>query len=185
MLAVRLEPGQRRRGPAGSLNGKPPSRPAGSLSGKSASPASPPIWPIGFGRRGIDHGGRRSRPRGSRPKGGAYLLRPPSAGMTYYARGGEPPGRWAGAGRRSLELGRTCYPGGICLLPSAALDPKTGEQLVRQGGPARQHTAGWDMTFSAPEIRLRAVGRCPTSRTRARRGARPTARRFSGCHRVS
>jgi conjugative relaxase-like TrwC/TraI family protein len=31
------------------------------------------------------------------------------------------------------------------------VDPKTGERLAQVGGRGREHSAGWDMTFSAPK----------------------------------
>src|ERR1700681_2502561 len=68
----------------------------------------------------------------------------------YYTRGGEPPGRWAGAGADRLSLDGPVTQAEFAAALSG-LDPKTGERLVRQGGPARQHAAGWDMTFSAPK----------------------------------
>src|ERR1700730_14639353 len=68
----------------------------------------------------------------------------------YYARGGEPPGRWAGAGAERLSLA-----GPVTHAEFAAalggLDPKTGERLVRHGGRAGEHAAGWDRTFSPPK----------------------------------
>ena len=66
----------------------------------------------------------------------------------YYARGGEPPGRWAGEGadRLSLRGPVTQAEFGAAL---SGLDPKTGDRLARQGGHAHQHSAGWELTFSA------------------------------------
>jgi conjugative relaxase-like TrwC/TraI family protein len=68
----------------------------------------------------------------------------------YYTRGGEPPGRWAGEGAERLSLHG---PVTQAEFESALTghDPKTGDQLVRQGGKTREHSAGWDMTFSAPK----------------------------------
>ena len=68
----------------------------------------------------------------------------------YYTRGGEPPGRWAGDGAERLSLR-----GPVTQAEFAAalngVDPKTGERLVQHGGQGREHSAGWDMTFSAPK----------------------------------
>lgn len=67
----------------------------------------------------------------------------------YYTRGGEPPGRWAGAAAERLGLDgpvtRTEFAAAL-----AGRDPKTGAALVQQSS-ARDHAAGWDMTFSAPK----------------------------------
>jgi conjugative relaxase-like TrwC/TraI family protein len=68
----------------------------------------------------------------------------------YYARDGEPPGRWAGDAAERLGLEGPVTKGDF----EAALrgrDPKTGAELVKSGGRAREHSAGWDMTFSAPK----------------------------------
>ena len=68
----------------------------------------------------------------------------------YYTRQGEPPGRWAGEGADRLSLDGPVTQSEF----EAALkgiDPKTGEQLARHGGRSRAHSAGWDMTFSAPK----------------------------------
>ena len=68
----------------------------------------------------------------------------------YYTRGGEPPGRWAGAGSERLSLKgpvtRTEFESAL-----NGVDPKTGDRLVQQGGRGQLHSAGWDMTFSAPK----------------------------------
>jgi conjugative relaxase-like TrwC/TraI family protein len=68
----------------------------------------------------------------------------------YYTRGGEPPGRWAGhaAERLSLTSPVTHAEFDAAL---AGRDPKSGDQLVQPGGRGREHSAGWDMTFSAPK----------------------------------
>jgi conjugative relaxase-like TrwC/TraI family protein len=67
----------------------------------------------------------------------------------YYTRGGEPPGRWAGAAAERLGLDgpvtRTEFAAAL-----AGRDPMTGAALVQQSS-ARDHAAGWDMTFSAPK----------------------------------
>ena len=68
----------------------------------------------------------------------------------YYTRGGEPPGRWAGEGAERLSL-RGPVTQAEFEAALSGVDPKTGERLVQQGGRARQHSAGWDMTFSAPK----------------------------------
>ncbi|ABD86223.1 MobF family relaxase [Rhodopseudomonas palustris] len=68
----------------------------------------------------------------------------------YYSREGEPPGRWAGRGAERLSLVEPVTQGEF----DAALqgvDPKTGERLAQIGGRGREHSAGWDMTFSAPK----------------------------------
>lgn len=68
----------------------------------------------------------------------------------YYTRGGEPPGRWAGEGAERLSLrGPVTHAEFEATL--GGVDPKTGDQLVPQGGRGRAHSAGWDMTFSAPK----------------------------------
>lgn len=68
----------------------------------------------------------------------------------YYTRGGEPPGRWAGDGAARLSLaGPVTQAEFEALL--AGLDPGTGARLVQQGGRGQNHSAGWDMTFSAPK----------------------------------
>jgi hypothetical protein len=55
----------------------------------------------------------------------------------YYARGGEPPGRWAGEGAERLSLrGPVTQPEFEAAL--SGLDPKTGDRLARQGGHARR-----------------------------------------------
>jgi conjugative relaxase-like TrwC/TraI family protein len=68
----------------------------------------------------------------------------------YYSRDGEPPGRWAARGAERLSLAGPVTHAEF----DAALqgfDPKTGERLVQSGGHGRAHSAGWDMTFSAPK----------------------------------
>jgi len=66
----------------------------------------------------------------------------------YYAREGEAPGRWEGkaAARLSLEgsVSKSDFESAL-----EGLDPRTGERLILANGIA--HTAGWDMTFSAPK----------------------------------
>jgi conjugative relaxase-like TrwC/TraI family protein len=68
----------------------------------------------------------------------------------YYTRGGEPPGRWAGQGAERLSL-RSPVTHAEFDAALAGRDPKTGDQLVQPGGRGREHSAGWDMTFSAPK----------------------------------
>ncbi len=67
----------------------------------------------------------------------------------YYTRDGEPPGRWAGAAAERLGLDgpvtRTQFDAAL-----QGRDPMTGAALTQQSG-ARDHAAGWDMTFSAPK----------------------------------
>ena len=68
----------------------------------------------------------------------------------YYLRGHEPPGRWAGeaAARLSLDgpVVRSEFEAAL-----QGIDPKTGERLTAIGGRQKSHSAGWDMTFSAPK----------------------------------
>ncbi len=68
----------------------------------------------------------------------------------YYARGGEPPGRWAGEAAERLSLRgpvtQTEFDAAL-----RGFDPKTGERLAQFGGRSREHSSGWDMTFSAPK----------------------------------
>lgn len=68
----------------------------------------------------------------------------------YYTRDGEPPGRWAGAGAEHLSLEgpvtRKEFEAAL-----TGIDPKTGARLVANGGRERTHSAGWDITFSAPK----------------------------------
>jgi conjugative relaxase-like TrwC/TraI family protein len=68
----------------------------------------------------------------------------------YYLRDGEPPGGWAGEGatRLSLEgpVTRSEFEAAL-----RGIDPKTGQRLAALGGRLQDHTAGWDMTFSAPK----------------------------------
>jgi conjugative relaxase-like TrwC/TraI family protein len=68
----------------------------------------------------------------------------------YYTRGGEPPGRWAGQGAERLSL-RSPVTHTEFDAALAGRDPKTGDRLVQLGGRGREHSAGWDMTFSAPK----------------------------------
>jgi len=68
----------------------------------------------------------------------------------YYSREGEPPGRWAGRGAERLSLdGPVTHAEFDTAL--RGVDPKTGERLAQVGGRGREHSAGWDMTFSAPK----------------------------------
>jgi len=67
---------------------------------------------------------------------------------SYYTRETEAPGRWEGRGAERLSLEGPVAKSEF----EAALngvDPKTGERLVQANG--RAHSAGWDMTFSAPK----------------------------------
>jgi conjugative relaxase-like TrwC/TraI family protein len=68
----------------------------------------------------------------------------------YYTRDGEPPGRWAGEGAERLSLEgpvtRAEFEAAL-----TGLDPKTGARLAALGGRNKTHSAGWDMTFSAPK----------------------------------
>lgn len=68
----------------------------------------------------------------------------------YYTHEGEPPGRWAGRGadQLSLEGPVTRHEFEAALM---GRDPKTGLELVARGGRENTHSAGWDMTFSAPK----------------------------------
>lgn len=68
----------------------------------------------------------------------------------YYTRDGEPPGRWAGEGAKQLSLSGPVMRHDF----EAALkgnDPKIGTLLVPTGGGSKSHSAGWDITFSAPK----------------------------------
>jgi conjugative relaxase-like TrwC/TraI family protein len=68
----------------------------------------------------------------------------------YYSRNGEPPGRWAARGTERLSLvGPVTHAEFDAAL--GGIDPKTGERLAQVGGRGREHSAGWDMTFSAPK----------------------------------
>src|SRR6266568_2025813 len=68
----------------------------------------------------------------------------------YYSRDGEPPGRWAGRGAERLSLvGPVTHAEFDTAL--RGVDPKTGERHAQVGGRGREHSAGWDMTFSAPK----------------------------------
>jgi conjugative relaxase-like TrwC/TraI family protein len=68
----------------------------------------------------------------------------------YYSRDGEPPGRWAGRGAERLSLvGPVTHAEFDAAL--RGVDPKTGERLAQVDGRGREHSAGWDMTFSAPK----------------------------------
>src|SRR5215203_1099955 len=68
----------------------------------------------------------------------------------YYSRDGEPPGRWAGRGAERLSLTgpvtQTEFDAAL-----HGIDPKTGERLAQPSGRGREHSAGWDMTFSPPK----------------------------------
>jgi conjugative relaxase-like TrwC/TraI family protein len=68
----------------------------------------------------------------------------------YYTRGGEPPGRWAGHGAERLSL-RSPVTHTEFDAALGGRDPKTGDRLVQPGGCSREHSAGWDMTLSAPK----------------------------------
>lgn len=70
--------------------------------------------------------------------------------QVYYLKGDAAPGRWAGHGAERLSLKGPVTESEF----KAALtgyDPKTGERLVQHGGKSHSHSAGWDMTFSAPK----------------------------------
>lgn len=69
---------------------------------------------------------------------------------SYYSREGEPPGRWAGEGAARLSLNGPVIQSEFEKALSG-IDPKTGERLVQYGGQSRNHSAGWDMTLSAPK----------------------------------
>ncbi len=68
----------------------------------------------------------------------------------YYTRDGEPPGRWAGEGAERLSLEgpvtRAEFEAAL-----TGLDPKTQARLAALGGRNKTHSAGWDITFSAPK----------------------------------
>lgn len=66
----------------------------------------------------------------------------------YYTNGGEPPGKWLGAGSVALSLGGTVQAAELRAI-LAGVNPGTGEALGQhQGG---QHHPGWDFCFSAPK----------------------------------
>mgnify|MGYP003668085700 CR=1 FL=1 len=70
--------------------------------------------------------------------------------QSYYLKGDAAPGRWVGHGAERLSLNGPVTESEF----KAALtgyDPKTGEKLVQRGGKSHSHSAGWDMTFSAPK----------------------------------
>ena len=68
----------------------------------------------------------------------------------YYTRRAERPGRWAGRAADRLSL-RGPVTQAEFEAALSGLDPKTGDRLVQYGGRGREHSAGWDMTFSAPK----------------------------------
>lgn len=68
----------------------------------------------------------------------------------YYTKGSEPPGRWSGDGAERLSL-RGAVTKSEFEAALHGIDPKTGERLAQHGGRIREHSAGWDMTFSAPK----------------------------------
>jgi len=68
----------------------------------------------------------------------------------YYNREGEPPGRWAGRGAERLSLAGPVTHAEFDAARQG-VDPKTGERLAQVGGRGREHSAGWDVTFSAPK----------------------------------
>jgi conjugative relaxase-like TrwC/TraI family protein len=68
----------------------------------------------------------------------------------YYSREGEPLGHWAGHGAGRLSLVGPVTHAEFDAAPQG-VDPKTGERLAQVGGRGREHSAGWDMTFSAPK----------------------------------
>jgi len=66
----------------------------------------------------------------------------------YYTLGGEPPGKWIGAGAERFELDGKVQQGEL----QAALEgfhPRTGEALASNSGA--EHFGGYDLTFSAPK----------------------------------
>lgn len=104
-----------------------------------------------------------------------YLLRTVAAGdgarslstplTRYYSVEGTPPGRWMGAGLRSLDAGiregDTVGEAQLQLLIGMGRHPVTGEPLGRAypqygkegqaGGPRQRAVAGYDFTFSIPK----------------------------------
>jgi conjugative relaxase-like TrwC/TraI family protein len=75
----------------------------------------------------------------------------------YHTRGGDPPGRWAGQGAELLSL-RSPVTHTEFDAALAGRDPKTGDRLVHLGGRGREHSAGWDITFSVPNPSRRLEG---------------------------
>ena len=76
-----------------------------------------------------------------------YYLR--LAREDYYARGSEPPGRWAGAGAVDLGFVGVVEPDDLRSLVEG-VHPGTGKPLVQSAG-SKRHQSGWDLTFSAPK----------------------------------
>src|SRR5215470_10023213 len=68
----------------------------------------------------------------------------------YYLRDGAPPGRWAGEGAARLSLSGPVTASEFEAALSG-IDLKIGNRLTALGGRSREHSAGWDMTFSAPK----------------------------------
>lgn len=66
----------------------------------------------------------------------------------YYLDGGEPPGRWVGAGAEAMALSGTVHAEQFTRVLSG-VDPATAKPRVHGAGEA--HRPGWDLTFSAPK----------------------------------
>ena len=68
----------------------------------------------------------------------------------YYEHGGEPPGRYMGAGCEAygIEAGAKVEDGELLAL-MRGYHPKTGEVIAKNAG--ENHKPGWDLTFSAPK----------------------------------
>lgn len=70
------------------------------------------------------------------------------AGEDYYTNGGEPPGRWIGAGAERLGLDGEVKKGEL-RAAFHGYHPRTGEAIAARLGDA--HKPGEDLTFSAPK----------------------------------
>jgi conjugative relaxase-like TrwC/TraI family protein len=68
----------------------------------------------------------------------------------YYVRDGEPPGAWAGEGAARVALSGPVTRSDL-EATLKGIDSRTGARLAALGGKLQNHTAGWDITFSAPK----------------------------------
>lgn len=68
----------------------------------------------------------------------------------YYEKGGEPPGRYMGAGCATygIETGSRVEKGELLAMMQGH-HPKSGEAIAKNAG--ENHKPGWDLTFSAPK----------------------------------
>lgn len=71
------------------------------------------------------------------------------ASSEYYLGGGEPPGKWVGAGAGALGLSGRVHEREFRRL-MRGFSPNDNEALVQNAGQDN-HRAGWDLTFSAPK----------------------------------